>query len=236
MTTNITRADAGPEEALHPTWGDWLSGFWTAGSCWFMGGLFITAWWWPRQLEDGAWVKLGVGILVLEFILIHAGAFLNHLMTRKAGWARTKSLLGLLALYTVFGLAIALAFRSWWLLGSFALVMTGRVWSLYAGEDAMGRAISQRRVVASALLFLLLTFATIFIPVPAGGIDRWLLQEVWPARGHGLWEQSPERALAMGAAYFFLLGLVELRPPRKWTPPVQSDGTSSPFKGLFRKP
>ena len=178
MDIKFNYAGAGPEQALQPTAGDWLGCLWSAGSCCFMSGLFVTAWWWPRRLEDGAWVKLGVGILVLEFILIHSGAFLNQVMTQKAGWDRTKSLLWMLALYALFGLAIAAAFRSWWLLGSFALITAGRVWSLHAGEDAMGRAIAQRRVVASALLFLLLTFATILLPIPAGGIDRWLLQEV----------------------------------------------------------
>ena len=40
----------------------------------------------------------------------------------------------------------------------------------------------------------------------------------------------------MGAAYFFLLGLVELRPPRKWRPPLAPTEPVSPLKGLFRKP
>ena len=233
MTSRPEFTGTGREQTLHPAWGDWLGCLWSAGSCWFMSGLFVTAWWWPRRLEDGAWVKLGVGILVLEFILIHSGAFLNQLMTRKAGWDRTKALLGLVAFYALFGMAIAFAFRSWWLLGTFVSVMAGRIWSVFAGQDEMGRAISQRRVAASALLFLLLIFATIFIPVPAGGIDRWLLQEVWPARGHGVWETNPERALAMGTAYFLLLGLVELRPPRRWTPPAATE-PRPPTRGLFR--
>ncbi len=224
----ITRTGFGPDQELLPTWGDRLGCLWSAGSCWFMSWLFVTAWWWPRRLEDGTWVKLGVGILILEFILIHAGAFLNNLMTQKAGGGRTKALLGLTAFYSLFGMAIAFAFRSWWLFGTFVSVMAGRMWSVIAGQDEIGRAISQRRVAASAMLFLLLTFATVFVSVPEGGIDRPLLREVWPARGHGLWETKPERALAMGAVYFLLLGLVELRPPRRWNPPVAASELKSP--------
>jgi hypothetical protein len=123
-------------------------------------------------------------------------------MTQKAGWGRTKALLGLIVLYALFGMAIAFAFRSWWLLGTFATVMAGRIWSVFAGQDEMGRAISQRRVAASAMMFLLLTFATVFVPVPKGGIDPGLLQEVWPRRGHGLWEASPERE-SHGLGEFF---------------------------------
>lgn len=224
----------GVVQALSATPRDWLGCLVSAATCWWMAGLFITAWWWPRRLDDGAWVKLGVGILVLEFILLHSGAFLNHLMTRKAGWGRTRTLIGLVALYSVFGVAIALAFRSWWLIATFGSIMVGRIWTVFAGDDAMGRAITQRRVVAGTMLYLLLTFATIFVPVPAGGITRPLLREVWPKRGHGLWEDAPERALAMGAAYFLLLGLVELRPPRRWTPPPAAGDDATPFKGLFR--
>ena len=93
--------------------------------------------------------------------------------------------------------------------------MAGRLWSLFAGQNEMDRAVSQRRVAASAMLFLGLTFATLFIPLPRGGITEPLLNEVWPTRKSGAWEREPERALAMGAAYFALLGLVEMRPPRR---------------------
>ena len=207
---------------LQPTWGDWFGCLWSAGSCWFMAGMFVTAWWWPRSLDNGRWVKLGVGVLVLEFILIHSGAFLNSFMTQKAGWERDKKLIGLTAFYTLFGVAIAFAFQSWWIFGSFVFVMSGRLWSVFAGQDDMDRAVSQRRVVASAMLFLGLTFATLFLPLPRGGLNDALLHEVWPTRGGGAWEQRPEIALAMGAAYFLLLGLVELRPPRKLPPAFQA--------------
>ena len=207
---------------LPPPWGDRVSCLWSAGSCWFMAGMFVTAWWWPRALDNGRWVKLGVGVMVLEFILIHSGAFLNFFMTQKAGWERDKKLIGLTAYYALFGGAIALAFQSWWILGSFVLVMSGRLWSVFAGQNDMDRAVSQRRVAASAMLFLGLTFATLFIPLPRGGINEPLLNEVWPTRKSGAWERQPERALAMGAAYFLCLGLVELRPPRKLPPPLRA--------------
>lgn len=180
-----------------------------------MAAMFVMAWWWPRELDHGRWVKLGVGVLILEFILIHSGAFLNYLMTQKAGWARNRKLIGLTSYYALFGVAIALAFQSWWIFGSFVLVMTGRLWSEFAGQTDMDRAVSERRVAASAVLFLGLTFATLFLPLPRGGISERLLNEVWPTRKSGAWERQPERALAMGAAYFLLLGLVEMRPPRR---------------------
>ncbi len=223
----ITRIGVGPRQDLHPDGSDWFNCLWSAGSCWVMAGMFVSAWWWPREVENGRWVKLGVGVLILEFILIHSGAFLNNLMTRKAGWERTRVVIALTAFYSLFGLAIAFAFRSWWILGTFGLVMAGRLWSVFAGESETDRAIAQRRVAASAMLFLGLMFATIFFPVPRGGLTPALLIEVWPGRRGGAWETHPERALAMGAAYFFFLGLVEARPPRKWYPPLAPNPAES---------
>lgn len=213
--------DGATPQTLQPKLGDWLSCFWSAASCWFMAALFVTAWWRPMDLDHGSWVKYGVGLLVLEFILIHSGGFLNAFLAQKAGAERNWKLLGLTAFYALFGGAIALAFQSWWILLSFVLVMAGRLGPVFFGQSDMDRAISQRRVVAGALLFLGLTFATLFLPVPRGGLSESLLNEVWPTRKSGVWERQPERALAMGAAYFLILGLVEVRPPRKLPPPFR---------------
>ena len=217
---NLASVGVGPEETLQPAGADWLNCLWAAGSCWVMAGSFITAWWWPGKIDDGRWVKLGVGVLLLEFILIHSGAFLNHVMAQRAGWDRTKTLLGLTVFYTIFALGIALVFKSWWLLGTFVLVMSARLRAVFAGMTALDRAVSQRRVAASALLFLGLTFASVAIRMPPGGLTPALLSEVWPDRKSGIWETHPQQALAVGAVYFLVLGLVEARPPRKWRPPL----------------
>ncbi len=180
-----------------------------------MAGLFITAWWWPLQLEDGRWVKLGVGVMVLEFILVHSGGVMHHLMVEKAAWNPLQQVLGFIGLYLLFGASIALVFKSWWLLGSFALVMSGRLYAVFHGMGEMDRAIAQRRMSASVLLYLGLLFTTLVLPVPPGGVTPEILDSVWPNRGGGAWTDQPEKALAMGAAYFLLLGLVEMRPPRR---------------------
>ena len=209
---------AKPEGELTATWGDTLGCLWTGWSCWIMAWLFLTAWWRPLQLEDGRWVKLGVGVMVLEFILIHSGGVLHHLLEKRAGWSGWRQVAVLVAFYLIFALGIALGFKSWWLLGSFALVMSGRLWSMFAGMTAMDLAIARRRTVASALLYLGLVFATLFLPVPRGGLTPGVLDQVWPDRGGGEWEHKPEKALAMGAAYFLLLGWIEMRPPRRILP------------------
>lgn len=198
--------------------GDWIGCLWSAGSCWFMTGLFLMAWFWPLRLEHGAWVKLGVGVMVLEFISVHSGAFLNHFFTTRLNASRILTLLGFVGFYSLFGVAIALAFKSWWLLGSFALLMLGRIHSGITANDPMSKAINQRRTITSVVLYLLLTFATVFVPFPRGGITEEICREAWSGGGSGLWVDHPERALAMGAIYFLVLGWIEARPPKKFAP------------------
>ena len=203
-------------EELPSTWSDTLSCLWTGWSCLFMAWLFYRAWWRPMELDGGRWVNLGVGVMVLEFIVVHSGGVLHHLMEQKAGWGRTKTALGLTVLYMLFGVGIALGFRSWWLLGSYALVMSGRLWALFAGHwTPMDQAISQRRMAFCVVLYLGLTFVTLFLPVPRGGLTPGLIASVGSGKSSGVWVDHPEKALAMGTAYFFLLGLVEMRPPRR---------------------
>ena len=44
-----------------------------------------------------------MGVVVLEFILVHSGGVLHHLMEEKAGWGRRKTALGVTLVYTLFG-------------------------------------------------------------------------------------------------------------------------------------
>lgn len=197
-----------------PSLGDRFGRIWTAATCWAMSAMFVISWWWPRALDNGRWVKLGVRMMVLEFILVHSGVLLGVVAARQ-GVERGRSLLRLAALYTIFGVVIALVFRSWEILASFAAVMSGRYWSACTARGAADVSASQRRAAASLALYVGLTFITVIIPVPRGGITPALLEEVWRTRGSGLWERHPEKALAMGSVYFLILGIIEARAPRR---------------------
>jgi hypothetical protein len=187
--------------------GGWAAAF----GCWFAAACFLMAWWWPRILDDGRWVKFGVGVLIFEFLTIHATAMLTFGL-RSKGLA-PRSWVWLVALYAAIAAGAAAAFSSWVLLLSFAALLAGRVRALFRPDDPATLVATHRRVAVSAALFLVLTFATVFVPMPAGGVDAALLAQVWPERGSGLWEQRPQQALALGFLYFLLLGAVEARPP-----------------------
>ena len=157
-----------------------------------------------------------MGVMVLEFILVHSGGVLHHLMEEKAGWGRRKTALGVTLVYTLFGVGIAVGFKSWWLLGSSAGVMAGRLSELLAGPwTVMDQAIAQGRMISSVLLYLGLLFATLLLPVPRGGLTPELVDRVRSGRRGGEWVVPPEKALAMGMFYFLLLGWVEKSPPRR---------------------
>lgn len=194
-----------------PTAAETIGRLFGALGCWLLAGSFLVAWWWPRALDDGRWIGFGVGVLIFEFLTIHATAFMTFGLRKKG--VRVPGMWWLLPMYVVMAAGIALAFKSWLLFGSFAALMVGRVRAFYQPEDRTALVATHRRVAVSATLFILLAFATVLIPLPAGGIDSSLLNQVWPDRGDGLWEQRPQQALAMGFVYFLALGWVEARAP-----------------------
>ena len=72
--------------------GDLPSRLWAAVSCWSMASMFLVAWWWPRAIDNGRWVKLGVGMLFVEFLVIQSGALLISLSALKDSAARRRAL------------------------------------------------------------------------------------------------------------------------------------------------
>lgn len=194
-----------------PGLGEYLRCAFAALSCWFAAWTFWVAWRTPMAWEEGLWVKLGVGILVAEFIAIHSSTLIGELAAAGAGFRR----LALIALgaYALFALAIPLAFNSLEIALLVGALMISRLYDIFRPAGGRERAYGRRRSLASGLLFVLLAFATVALPIGPGGITPELLDAVWPDRGDGLWEAEPQRALVMGLVYFLLLGLVELRPP-----------------------
>ena len=198
-----------------PTAAEKVSRLLSALGCWFLAGSFLVAWWWPRALDDGRWIGFGVGVLIFEFLTIHATAFLTFGLRKKG--VPVPGMWWMVPMYALMAGGIAFAFRSWLLFGSFAVLLVGRVRAFFEPEDRAALVAVHRRVAVSALLFLLLAFASVFLPLPPGGLDWALLSQVWPNRGTGLWEQRPQQALAMGFVYFLVLGWAEARAPGpKW--------------------
>jgi len=168
--------------------------------------------------NEGSWVRLGVGLLLLEFILLHSGAFMIGVLGQRQNLGqRLKLAGGLLAFYSTMVWAFALSLDTPALLWIFAGIIIGRSLNLLLNPQASRRAIMARSALG-VVLYLLVVFATVFLPIPELGITASVLNEAYPERGGGLWEREPERALAGAALYFLVIGFAEitvLRPSAK---------------------
>lgn len=178
-----------------------------------LAGWFLFGWAAPRMIGAQAAGML-VGVMVLEFIIIHASlglvAFPGQIAERApegAWWKRPAVVTaGLVLLYSAFAAGISAAFSSAWLFLGFWMLLFNKFVSDWLQPAAQSQDRKQEHMArwgASAALYLGLAMGSIFIPVPR-------LAATSASRGEGLWEQSPEQAVAMGAMYFAALGFCEL--------------------------
>ena len=53
-----------------------FEGLITALPCFTLAVTLLWTWIDPMSIDNGHWVRFGVGIMVLEFVLVHSGAFI----------------------------------------------------------------------------------------------------------------------------------------------------------------
>jgi len=178
-----------------------------------LAGWFVLGWAAPRVIGAEA-AGLLPGVMVLEFIIIHASVGLvafpgqMALHAPDAPWWRRRAAMtaGLLLLYSLFAAGISASFSSLWLFLGFWMLFANKFisdWMLPAAQAADRQQEHMARWGTSAALYLLLAMGSVFIPVPELGASS-------ASQGDGLWEQHPEQAVAMGAMYFAALGFCEL--------------------------
>jgi len=179
--------------------------------CFSMGLHLLRVWRQPMAVEGGRWVTLGVGVFVLEFILVHASVLLGALATAATGTG--ERILATMALATFYGLfvgAIALGFRSRMLLMSFVWLIVGRFVALAIGISEQDASLLAMRSAAAVALYVVLVMASIFLPVPRLGITPEIAAATRLPNASGVWIDEPHRAVAAATVYFLALGLFEL--------------------------
>lgn len=160
------------------------------------------------SVADGAWIPFGVGIMVLEFVLVHSGAMMASWQDPKTS-QRWKTIVVVTGFYAMFAGAMAAAFESWDLFLVFSAVMVTR-WATLLLDPSHAREDAMRRSGMSVVFYLFAVFITLFAPIPELGVTASIVNDVYPHRGGGEWERNPEIALAAGVLYFCLLGIAEL--------------------------
>jgi hypothetical protein len=179
--------------------------------CFLMAARLLRVWRDPMSIEAGGWVRLGVGVFVMEFILLQAGIFLAGLSVdarmRGAGWLQT---LGLTAFLGLFAVAIALAFRSRMLFFSFLWMIGGRFLALAIGISAQTKALLQAHAMISMAIYFAMVVLSVMLPWPRLGITAAIANATRDPRASGTWVEEPHRAIGAAAVYFALLGVAEI--------------------------
>ncbi len=190
-----------------------------AAPCVVFAVLFFRIWQTPMAIDEGRWVKLAVGIMALEFILVHSGGLLGGLARRKDVKGlptdlrrRILIMLALVCGYTAFVVAFSVAFDNWSLFWIFCWVTVSRLLTMIQDARYGSRMMTDRTLI-SVLLYLFCALLSAVVRIPRGGLTPEVLDAVYPSRGEGIWEQDPQQALLAGMVYFALLGLWEFTAP-----------------------
>ncbi|MEO8160105.1 MAG: hypothetical protein ABI588_01695 [Arenimonas sp.] len=164
------------------------------------------AWTWLRPLDyrqDA--VKTLMLVMLLEFLVVHSGAFIGTIVLSDAESKKYKTLaiLGFGAFYMLFAGAFSLAFQAWWPAWTFLWLLASRfamVWLLPLPRS--DEAARQMRLWAlSVAAYLGAVFVGVLLPLPKLGITPEIVPTLGLS-GSGLWVEFPHTVMASGMLYF----------------------------------
>jgi len=177
-------------------------------SCLYLAYALIGVWLEPMNWDNGHWVRFGVGLLLLEFLLLHSAAmFAAVAQSDKPPQAKRRHMLLMSGMYLLMCLGFSLAMDSFTLLAILGTVTVSRVVTTLVGEQQTGM---PKRAAYGTVVYLLCVGLTVVTEFPQMGITKEVLDAVYPTRGGGLWERYPQNAIVGGALYFGIMGLLEI--------------------------
>lgn len=165
--------------------------------------------------EKVAWF---LGLMLLEFIVVHSAAFLGSIALSDAPKPkRLLHALGLSVFYTLFAAGFALGMKHWWPLAAFWGLTANRLLGIALGQAPKGkeRELMQASWATGAVAYLFGAFLTVLAPIPKFGVRPEMLGAAGEDSG-GLWIDEPHRVVAFAVVYFTLIGLFTLFGHR-WT-------------------
>jgi hypothetical protein len=166
--------------------------------------IFLTAWIAPGVVGP-VWVKNLMLTMLIEFIVMHSGAFYFAIASESATLVKKSlSLIGLTLFYFGFIAAFSFAFDSTWPLFAFGWLFVSRFASLWTNRNAAKSDLLRQTWMVSVVTYLLGVFATIFIPLPQFGLTHDFVASV-QLTGSGLWIEKPQTVIVFGALYFGVL-------------------------------
>lgn len=168
----------------------------------------IMVWAAPLKVEGGNWVRAGAVIMVVEFILLHSGAFMSlGPLILKKWWQRALYFTGFALVYFVGLYLLARWVRS----PSFMMLVIGvlvsRLLSLVILSDKKAVILMLTRSSVGIFVFMF-TVWIIFLPLPRWGLSEEIALELIGRRGDMV-SEHPERMIAWGIVYFALMAAAE---------------------------
>jgi hypothetical protein len=173
---------------------------------------FVVTWVAPTTFGERALSRFML-VMLLEFFVVHSSAFIGAVALSDLPRAkRAVAVLGLSSLYLLFVVVLGFAFHDWWPVAAFGLLTLNRLLGVLLGQAAGDeqKAFVMRGWAASVAFYVGGCFLTIFLPLPALGVTRAVV-EAQHFSASGLWIDEPQRVLAFGVVYFCLMGWSELR-------------------------
>ena len=165
----------------------------------------------PGEVDEGRWVSRGVGVFVMEFILLHSGTFMGtRILAGGDGAPGSIAFAGLVGLYALFAAAISMAFSSPTLLFSFMGLVAGRFVAVIVGTARQDAEFLLAHSVVAMVIYFAMVLASVFVPIPRRGITESVAARHRVPNSSGLWVEEPHRAIGAAAIYFLLLGLAEV--------------------------
>jgi hypothetical protein len=188
---------------------------------------FLSVWVAPLAFGAGM-VKTAMLIMLVEFILVHASAFLGNIAFSETASRATK-LRGLLlftGFYLLFVLAFCFAFSAWWPVLAFGWLLAAKL------VVAMDRRVPapelllrmQSAWALSAMAYLGGVFLTVMMPLPRLDMTR-AIQPEFGLPGSGHWIDHPHTVVAFGAIYFGFLAWAKWK---DWVLPASGFKGSAP--------
>jgi hypothetical protein len=168
-----------------------------------LGAAFLVMWIAPATFGARA-LQYFVLVMLLEFVIMHSSAIMGNVaLTRADRGSATRAVIGFGVLYSLAVIGFALAFRTWWPLLTFWGLTANRMLGILIGHrpSAEQKELIRGGWAASAVAYLLFTFATVLLPLPRLGVTRAVV-EAAGLPGEGLWVDQPHRVLALGFFYF----------------------------------
>ncbi|GEM_PF-3085089 len=162
----------------------------------------------PRAGDHPDWVRSGIAIFLMEFIIIHSGVFFATTFGPRAETPVTV-MVGLCAFYLLFAAIIGWAFRVPGLTSSFVMLMIGRAVFASLFMTARDFKLLKAHSLTGFILYMFCIFLGLTV-LPRRGMKTEIVRPMVVGCGSGAWIEQPHTAIGGAAVYFALLGLIEL--------------------------